>query len=117
MSLKVNVVRAGPERVPVIGVDRSIQQLEMTIPYMIAALGVALDFVTTQVGLARGFLETHPLYSPISSLVIFYALLTVSALALPRGNIRRMFIFAIAWLTFVGVINNIFVITGIFRGL
>jgi hypothetical protein len=94
-----------------------VHQLERIIPYMIAALGVAMDFATTQVGLARGFLEEHLLYSPISSLVIFWALLTVATLALPRGNTGRMFIFAIAWLTFVGVFNNVFVITGIFRGL
>ena len=84
---------------------------------MIAVLGVASDFVSTQVGLARGLQERHPLYSPISSLAIIWTLLTVPALALPRGNTRRMLIFAIAWLTFIGVLNNLFVITGIFRGM
>jgi hypothetical protein len=38
-------------------------------------------------------------------------------LGTPRGNTRRMFVFAIAWLIFVGVFNNVFVITGIFTGL
>ncbi|MCJ7761302.1 hypothetical protein MUP59_09220 [Candidatus Bathyarchaeota archaeon] len=94
-----------------------MHQLERITPYMIAAVGVAMDFATTQVGLARGFLEAHLLYSPVYSLVIFWTLLTVATLALPTGKARRMFIFAIAWLTFVGVFNNVFVITGIFRGL
>ena len=84
---------------------------------MIAAMGVAMDFATSQVGLARGFLEAHRLYSPVYSLAIFWALLTVATLALPRGNTRRMLIFAIALLTFIGVLNNLFVITGIFRGM
>ena len=84
---------------------------------MIAVLGVASDFVSTQVGLARGFLETHLLYSPVYSLAIFWALLTVATIGLPRGNLRRMLIFAIALLSFVGVFNNVSIITGIFRGL
>jgi len=94
-----------------------VYQLERIAPYMIAALGVALDFVSTQVGLARGFLEMNLLYSPVYSLTIFWALLTVATFGLPRRNLRRIFIFALAGLSFVGVFNNISVITGIFRGL
>jgi hypothetical protein len=94
-----------------------VYQLERITPYMIAVLGVASDFVSTQVGLARGFLEMHLLYSPVYSLTIFWALLTVATLGLPRGNLRRMLIFAIALLSFVGVFNNVSILTGIFRGL
>ena len=66
---------------------------------MIAVVGVTLDFATSQVGLARGFPEGHLLYSPVSSLVVFWALLVVATrvVALPRGNVRLMLVFAIAW--------------------
>jgi hypothetical protein len=81
---------------------------------MIATLGVVTDFVSTQLGLIRGFQEGNVLYGPIPSLFIFWTILTVASLALPKGILRRTFVLAIVSLSFVGVFNNIFVMAGIF---
>jgi hypothetical protein len=88
--------------------------LEKIFPYTFATLGVATDFASTQLGLIRGFRETNILYSPIPALIVFWTILTVASLALPRGTLRRIFVFAIVCLSFVGLFNNIFVMAGIF---
>jgi Na+/H+ antiporter NhaD/arsenite permease-like protein len=104
------VSESSPEFIP--GKERGVHRLERIVPYMMAALGIALDYASTQLGLARGFPETNLLYCPIFSLAIFWALLTVASLALPIGNLKRIFIFTLAGLSFVGVFNNAFVMSG-----
>lgn len=89
-----------------------MHRLERIVSYMMAALSIALDYASTQLGLARGFPETNLLCCPISSIVIFWALLTVASLALPIGNLKSIFIFALARLSFVEVFNNAFVMSG-----
>ncbi len=89
--------------------------LANVFPYMIATLGVATDFGSTQLGLTRGFREANILYGPIPALIVFWTVLTVATLALPRGTLRRTLVFAVVCMSFVGLFNNIFVMSGIFR--
>ncbi|MCJ7633679.1 hypothetical protein MUP77_14975 [Candidatus Bathyarchaeota archaeon] len=105
-------VESRPE--PVFGKERGMWGLEKIFPYTIATLGVATDFASTQLGLIRGFREANLLYGPIPSLVVFWTILTIATLALPRGTLRRTCVFAIVCLSFVGLFNNIFVMAGIF---
>ena len=84
------------------------------LPYIISTLGVATDFGSTQLGLLRGFQETNILYSPIHALIVFWTVLTVATLAMPRGTLRRTLVFAIICMSFIGLFNNIFVMAGIF---
>jgi hypothetical protein len=83
-------------------------------PYMIATLGVATDFGSTQLGLIRGFRETNILYSPIPALIVFWTVLTVATQALPKGTLRRTLVFAVVCLSFIGLFNNLSVMAGIF---
>ena len=85
--------------------------------YTLSLLGVAADFVTTQIGLASGFAETHPLYNPFSSLAIFWTACTILALTLPRGRIwGRSILFISSW-SLLGAVNNILVLLGVFGSL
>ena len=88
--------------------------LAKIFPYTIATLGVETDFASTQLGLIRGFQEANVLFSPIPSLLVFWTILTVATLALPKGTLRRTFILAIVCLSFVRLFNNIFVMADIF---
>ncbi|MCJ7631116.1 hypothetical protein MUP77_01750 [Candidatus Bathyarchaeota archaeon] len=106
------VVESRPE--PVSGKEVDMLGLEKIFPYTIATLGVVSDFASTQLGLIRGFREANVLYGPIPALVVFWTILTVATLALPRGTLRRTCVFAIVCLSFVGLFNNIFVMAGIF---
>jgi len=85
--------------------------------YALSLVGVVADYLTTQVGLARGFVETHPLYSPIIALAIFWAACTVLALALPRGRWWDRAILLISGWSLLGAANNVLVILGVFGGL
>ena len=88
-----------------------------TPAYTLSLLGVAADFITTQIGLARGFVETHPLYNPFFSLTIFWMACTVLALTLPRGKMwGRAILFISSW-SLLGAVNNILVLLGVFGGL
>jgi len=90
---------------------------ENLAPYIIATLGVSADYMTTQLGLAKGLREAHVLYNPICALTIFWAALTVATLALPKRAIWRLTVSVLAYVSFTGAFNNILVILGIFRGL
>jgi hypothetical protein len=91
-----------------------MQNLANILPYTIATLGVVTDFASTQLGLMRGFHEANVLYGPIPALIVFWTVLTVATLALPRGTLRRTLVFAVVCMSFLGLFNNIFVMAGIF---
>lgn len=85
-------------------------------PYIIALCGVLCDYASTVVGLSMGFVETHPEYHPITALVIFFAAVTVLKLTMPKGKWQIAPLF-IAAFSFLGAVNNILVILGVFPGL
>jgi len=91
--------------------------LENLAPHIIATLGVLSDFMTTQLGLMKGLREAHALYHPVYALTVFWGILTIATLALPRRALLRLSVFAIAYSSFLGAFNNILVILGIFGGL
>jgi len=80
-------------------------------------MGVAADYVSTRVGLGRGFYETHAQYHPLLALAIFWTAMAVLVLSLPRGRLWERSIRFIASWSFLGVVNNTLVILGLFSGL
>jgi hypothetical protein len=88
-----------------------------TMPFILSSLGVIGDFVTTNLGLARGFVETHLTYSPIYAIIIFWISILILQFTLPRGKIWYLSIIIISLFSFLGLINNSFVLLGVFPGL
>ena len=83
----------------------------------ITLLGVVSDWITTQIGLGMGYYETHPMYNPVLALVISWASILILLKTLPMGKIWDYVIYFIISWSFLGAINNILVITGVFNGL
>jgi hypothetical protein len=81
----------------------------------IALLGVGLDWVTTQAGLGMGYDETHLTYHPFLALMIFVSSVSL-LMALPRGRKWDAAICFLASWSFLGTLNNILVIMGVFGG-
>jgi len=82
-------------------------------PFLVAGVGILADWVTTQSGLARGFIESHVSYSPFWALVIFWGALA----ALHVAGIRTRYKLLIGSWSLLGAINNILVLLGVFGGL
>ena len=86
-------------------------------PFLVSLLGVVLDYLTTCIGLSRGFYETHLQYSPVLALMIFWGALSILFLALPKeASWKNSILFIASW-SFLGVVNNSLVLLGIFKGL
>lgn len=83
------------------------------LPYLISMLGVLLDYLTTTIGLGLGFYESHLSFSPLFAVAVFWGILALVNLMLPKGRVRtfstRMFVLV----SFFSAINNTIVITGI----
>ena len=88
-----------------------------TMPFILSSLGVIGDFVTTNLGLSRGFVETHLTYSPIYAIIIFWISILILQFTLPRGKTWYLSIIIISLFSFLGLINNSFVLLGVFPGL
>lgn len=89
----------------------------LLIPFMVSLGGILLDYWTTTIGLSMGFVEIHPEYHPLKALAIFWSAIAVLVATLPRGRIWWMYINALAALSYLGAINNVLVILGVFPGL
>lgn len=85
--------------------------------FLVSLIGVAADYVSTRVGLDRGFYETHAQYHPLLALAIFWTAVAVLVLSLPRGRWWEGSIRFIASWSFLGAVNNTLVILGVFGGL
>ena len=83
----------------------------------IALLGVVSDWITTQVGLGMGYYETHLMYNPVLALAIIWTTIIFLLMVLPRGGRWDYAIYFLASWSFIGAVNNILVIMGIFSGL
>ena len=86
-------------------------------PFLIALIGNLFDYITTQVGLRIGYIETHPNYSPLFSIMIFTIIISVLSLVLPNSRNYRASIIILSLLSFLGAVNNTLVILGLFNGL
>ena len=82
----------------------------------IALLGVISDWITTQVGLGMGYYETHLMYHPVLALAIIWTPIMFLLMVLPRDGRWDYAIYFIASWSFIGAVNNILVIMGIFSG-
>ena len=87
------------------------------IPFLVSLGGVVSDYITTRIGLSMGFYETHSQYHPVSALLIFWGALTVLALTLPRKKSWNLCLHGLALASYLGAVNNILVILGVFSGL
>ena len=88
-------------------------------PFLIALGGVLSDYATTTYGLnfCTGLYETHPQYSPVWALLIFWGAIAVLTLTLPKKKPWNLSINSLALASYLGAINNVLVILGIFSGL
>jgi hypothetical protein len=87
------------------------------IPFVIALTGVLSDYLSTTIGLSRGLREAHPQYHPVwAGLVFGFALILLTCM-LPRDKWGRRCITGIALCSYLGAVNNAFVLLGIFPGI
>src|SRR4030042_804869 len=84
-----------------------------TTPFILSSLGVIGDLFTTNLGLSRGFVETHINYSPIYAITIFWISILILQYTLPKGKIWYLSIIIISLFSFLGLLNNSFVLLGI----
>jgi len=89
------------------------------LPFIIAFGGVLSDYTTTTIALnfCTGLHETHAMYSPVLALAIFWGAISVLTLTLPRKKPWTTGINGLALASYIGAINNILVILGLFTGL
>ena len=97
----------------------NVLKLNLTIilPFLISLIGVMADYFTMLVGLSLGFYETHPNYHPALALAIFWVSSSLLTLVLPKKRIWEISKNILASTSFLGVVNNVLVILGIFSGL
>lgn len=91
--------------------------MEPLMPFVISLGFVLLDYLTTTIGLSRGFYETHSNYSPINALLIFWGAIALLSFSLPKTRFWRLCIVAFSTLSCLGALNNIMVLCGVFGGL
>jgi len=87
-------------------------------PFLISLGGVLSDYATTTYALnfCRGLYETHPQYSPLWALLIFWGAIAILTLTLPRKKPWSLSINSLAFFSYTGALNNILVILGLFPG-
>jgi len=90
--------------------------LKRISPYLLSLGGVLSDYTTTTQGLRLGFSETNPHYHPVLALAVFWGLITLLAWALPKRKSLNLSAHALAFLSFLGAINNAALILGLFPG-
>lgn len=89
----------------------------LVLPFLLALGGVASDYISTIIGLSLGFYETHPQYHPLWALLYFWGALVVLTVALPKKKTSTISVNGLALASYIGTINNVLVILGIFQGL
>lgn len=94
-----------------------MKSLSILMPFFIALSGIILDHWTTTIGLSMGFAEINPEYHPLKALAIFWGSITILTFTLPKTRKWMISINTLASLPYIGVVNNILVILGIFQGL
>ncbi len=84
------------------------------LPFIVSFGGIILDYMTTTIGLGMGFYETHPAYSPLNALVIFWSAIGFLLFVLPKEKTWRASINLVAVMSYLGAFNNTLVIMGVF---
>jgi hypothetical protein len=87
------------------------------IPFLLACGGVVADYLSTRIGLRMGFVEAHLHYHPLYGLTFFLSLIAVLTILLPRKQRFRLVTLGVAFLSYLGIINNTLVILGWFPGI
>ncbi len=89
------------------------------LPFFLALGGIISDYTTTTIGLNfyTGLYETQMQYSPVFALLIFWTAITILTLTLPRKKPWTLGINGLAIASYIGTINNILVILGLYSGL
>lgn len=90
---------------------------ETLAPFIVPLLGSLGDYVTTNIGLMRGFIETHPYYNPFLSIILSWGIVLILLITLPKGKWWYRSILLISSFSFLGFINNSLVLLGLFNGL
>jgi hypothetical protein len=85
--------------------------------YIVAFIGVSLDFVTTMIGLNLGFHEAHAQYHPLIALAFFWTVIFVVETALSKHKVNKYPSIIFAVFTFIGAVHNTLVIMGVTKGL
>ena len=87
------------------------------IPFILSLGGVLFDYATTTLGLTLGFREVHPSYHPLKALAVFWGVVAVLTMVLPKEKSGAILANGIAFSSYLGAVNNMLVILGIFAGL
>jgi len=87
------------------------------LPFLLALGGVVSDYISTIIGLSLGFHETNPQYHPLWALLYFWGVLAILTVALPRKKTSTISVNGLALASYIGAINNVLVMLGIFQGL
>jgi len=85
-------------------------------PFAFALGGVLSDYLTTTIGLGMGFIETNPQYHPVWALLYFWGVLAFLTRAIPVRKLRTASVNAFSVASYIGTVNNILVISGLFIG-
>jgi hypothetical protein len=76
------------------------------IPFLLVIGGIVSDYLTSHVGLSMGFYEVHPQYHPLWGFTVFFSVITVLTVLLPRHKLGRFSTIGVALLSYLGTINN-----------
>ncbi len=87
------------------------------LPFLLALGGVVSDYITTNIGLGLGLYEINRNYHPLLALLVFWGITAILVLLLPRERSWRMSINTLMLTSYLGAVNNILVILGVFPGL
>lgn len=90
--------------------------MSFLIPFVLTFLGVVLDYVTTVVGLSRGFVEINPNVSFINLFLTVTALLLFVYYFIPDFKYKLHYMVFISVFTLFPCIHNSLVLAGLFDG-
>ena len=96
--------------------SKSVWSIWSILPYLISLFGIVSDHLTTTIGLGLSFNETNLSYNPILAVAIFWGTIAFLNLMLPKGKVLTYSKNTLVLTSFLGVVNNTLVITGIFSG-
>jgi hypothetical protein len=88
------------------------QTYQQAIPFIIAFVGVFADYITTSIGLQRGFVETNLQYNPALALMMFWGCLLLLTITSQRTRTWEIGKTLFASTSLLGATNNILVLTG-----
>lgn len=86
-------------------------------PFILSLGGIMSDYITTRIGLSLGLYEMYPAYHPLKALLVFWGMIAVLSLLLPKERFCMLGIKGIALSSYLGAVNNTLVILGVFSGL